>query len=137
MMRLRRHEMNHGKMSPEEIMLCKFRREPCSVYMKWLSEEGKNREVVYVKGRYDNLIHTLTAAGDIPLFPAGRHFKISPDSPLVKARSRYPITDAGLGPLIKRFTRMVDLARRATSAKERNLQGQGEAGPNTIAISSR
>jgi len=116
-MRLRRREMSHGKLSPDEIMLCKFRREPCSVYMKWLGEVARNREVVYVKGKYKNVIHTLTAAGDIPLIPAGYHFKVSPDSALYKAHSRYPITDAGLGPVIGRFTRMVELAEKGDASE--------------------
>lgn len=105
--RLRRREVVNGEHRPEEIMLMKFRKEPWSVYFKWLGNEGKGREVVYVKGRHGNQIHTLTAAGDIPLIPAGRRIKVAPDGILVKSKSRHPITDAGLGSLIESFGRLV------------------------------
>lgn len=106
-LRMRRREVVGNHARPEEVMLFKFRQQPWSVYFKWLGTEGKGREVVYVKGRYDNALHTLTAAGDIPLLPAGRHIKVSPDGVLVKSKSRYPITEAGLGGLIERFGRVV------------------------------
>src|SRR5207302_5408253 len=94
-LRLRRREVVGNQSRPEELMLFKWRKEPWSVYFKWLGTEGKGREVVFVKGRYDNLLHTLTAAGDVPLLPAGKRFKVSPDGFLVKSKSRYPITEAG------------------------------------------
>ncbi len=106
-LRLRRREVVGNQSRPEEVLLFKFRKEPWSVYFKWLGNEGKGREVVYVKGRYDNALHTLTAAGDIPLLPAGRHIKVAPEGVLVKSKSRYPITEAGLGGLIERFGRLV------------------------------
>jgi hypothetical protein len=102
-MRLRRREVVNGKQRPEELMLCKFRQEPFSVYFKWLGPEAKGREAVYVKGRPGNEIHTLTAAGDVPLMPGGQRFSISADSVMVKSKSRYPITEAGLGNSIRKF----------------------------------
>jgi hypothetical protein len=65
--RLRRKEQINGKDKPEEIMLIKFRKQPWSVYFKWLGTEGAGREVVYVKGRNEDKIQTLLAAGDVPL----------------------------------------------------------------------
>ncbi len=50
-LRLRRREVVGTTSRPEEILLLKWRREPTSVYLKWLGNEGKGREVVYVKGR--------------------------------------------------------------------------------------
>lgn len=111
-MRLRRREVVAGKARPEELILVKFRREPWSVYFKWIGKEAKGREVVYVKGRPGNEIHTLTAAGDVPLLGAGQRFSISADSPLVKSRSRYPITEAGLGTTIQKFGVIVEGAEK-------------------------
>jgi Protein of unknown function (DUF1571) len=110
--RMKRREVVAGKNRPEEIVLVKFRQEPWSVYFKWLGNEGKGREVVHVKGRYDNQIHTLTAAGDVPLLPGGQRFSVSPDSPLIKAKSRHPITEAGLGSLIDRFGKLIAAAEQ-------------------------
>lgn len=94
-------------------MLFKFRREPFSVYFKWLGEEGKGREVVYVRGRYEDKIHTLLAAGDVPLMPAGRKVALSPDNPLVQAASRHPITHAGICYLVGKYAQLAaaNLAR--------------------------
>jgi hypothetical protein len=112
MMRLRRREVVGGKARPEELMLVKFRQEPWSVYFKWIGPEAKGREVVYVKGRPGNEIHTLTAAGDVLLLPAGQRFSISADSVLVKSKSRYPITEAGLGSSIHKFGSLVEAVEK-------------------------
>jgi Protein of unknown function (DUF1571) len=108
MMRLRRREVVNGQNRPEELMLAKFRREPWSVYFKWIGEEAKGREVVFVKGRYKDHIHTLTATGDIPLLPAGQRFEVSPESMLVRSKTRYGITDAGLESIIRRYGKIVE-----------------------------
>ena len=90
--RLRRREQINGKDKPEELMLFKFRKQPWSVYFKWLGIEGHNRECIYVKGRYGNLIHTLLAEGDVMLMhrPA-KKISLAPDSVLVRSRSRHAI----------------------------------------------
>jgi hypothetical protein len=106
--RLRRREQINGKDKPEELMLFKFRKTPWSVYFKWLGIEGHNRECVYVKGRYGNMINTLLAEGDVPLMPAGKRISLAPDSALVRARSRHSITDAGIGEMIDKFGQVLD-----------------------------
>jgi hypothetical protein len=111
--RLRQREVIAGKKRPEEIVLLKFRREPWSVYLRWLGGEGKGREVIYVPGRHGNMIHSLTAGVDVPLpGMAGKHIKAAPDSPLVLARCRRPISQTGIGALIDSFGRVVDAIER-------------------------
>ena len=107
-LRLKRREVVNGKKKPEEIILVKFRKEPFSVYLKWVGTEGNQREVVYVKGQHGNQIHTRLAAGDVFLMPAGTRFSLAPDNPLVRANSRHPITEAGLGNLIDQFGLLVE-----------------------------
>jgi hypothetical protein len=101
--RLTRREQVRGRDKPEEVMLFRFRKEPWSVYFKWLSGEGQGREVVYVKGRYEGKLHTLLAAGDMPLMPAGKRIALAPDSMLVRSASRHPVTEAGIGACIARL----------------------------------
>lgn len=113
-LRMRRREVVGNKARPEELIMAKFRREPFSIYLKWVGEEGKGREVAYVKGQYEDMVHTLMAPGDLFLF-AGKHFKVAPDSPLVKSNCRYPITEAGLGPLIARFGRLATAVEKGES----------------------
>jgi hypothetical protein len=110
--RMIRREMVKGEMNPEEVMLFKFRRDPWSIYFKWLGKEGQGREVVFVKGRYEDKIHTLLAAGDIPFVPAGRRMALSPDNILVKAATRHPITTAGIGAMIEKIGEMLTAQER-------------------------
>jgi hypothetical protein len=106
--RLRRRERVGGKDLPEEEMLLKFRKQPFSVYFKWLAGAGKGREVVYVQGKHGNKLHTLVAPGDIPFVSGGQKIALPVDSPLVRARSRHPITAAGIGTAIEQFGNLVE-----------------------------
>jgi hypothetical protein len=110
--RMRRRERINGKERPEELLLFRFRKEPWSVYFKFLGQEGQGREVLYVKGQHGNMIHTLLAAGDVPLMPAGKRMSFAPDSPLVRSASRHPITEAGLGKIIERCGRLLEATER-------------------------
>jgi len=101
--RLVRREVVGGKREPEEVMLFKFRKQPYSVYFKWLGEAAPGREVVYAQGKHDNKIQTLLAAGDVPFMPAGKRMALSPDNILVQSASRYPITRAGFGSSLERL----------------------------------
>ena len=105
--RMRRREQINGRDHPEEIMLLKYRKNPLSIYFKWLGKEGAGREAIYVKGQYDDKLHTLLAAGDVPLMPAGKRLALSPDSSLVRSSSRHSITEAGIGNLIERYGNLV------------------------------
>jgi hypothetical protein len=107
-MRLRRREIVQDRKKAEELILVKFRTEPFSVYLKWLGPEAHGREVVYVKGQYDNLIHTKIAAGDVLLLPAGKRFSLAPDSFLARSNSRHPITEAGFAHLVHQFGDVVE-----------------------------
>jgi hypothetical protein len=109
--RMRRREVVQGRQKPEEVLIFKFREKPFSVHFKWLGDEGKGREVVYVRGQFEDKLHVLTAANDIPLTPAGRRLALAPDSMLVRSSSRYPITEAGIGNMIARFGRLLDSVR--------------------------
>jgi hypothetical protein len=110
--RLRRREQVGGKDKPEEVLLFKFRKQPFSVYFKWLGQERKGREVVYVQGRHGNQLHTRLAAGDVLLMTAGRRISLAPDNPLVLASSRHPITDAGVGSLLAHLDQLLQATER-------------------------
>jgi hypothetical protein len=110
--RLTRREQVRGENKPEEVMLFKFRKEPWSVYFKWLGPTGRGREALFVSGQYDNKIQTLLAAGDMPLAPAGKRMSLAPDSILVRTASRHPITEAGLCASVERLGRVLDAVDR-------------------------
>jgi hypothetical protein len=106
--RLTRQEQVNGKDQPREILRLCFRKEPWSVHLVWLEGEGKGREVVYVKGRYDDKLYTRLGPNDGKLLMRpGSRIALAPDSPMVRNSSRHSITDAGIGSLIDRFGALI------------------------------
>jgi hypothetical protein len=110
--RFRRREQVNGRDKPEELMYVRFRKQPFSIYFKWLGKEAAGREVIYVKGQYEDKLHTLLAAGDMPFTPAGKRIALAPDSPLVRSSSRHTIHEAGIGVLINGFGGLVEAAEK-------------------------
>jgi hypothetical protein len=111
--RLRRREQVDGKQRPEELILFKFRLEPASIYMKWLGNEAKNRELIYVKGQHDDMLHVFLAANDPSGLSAnGRRTVMRPDSPSGLGKERYPVCETGVAALIARFGKLVDAVER-------------------------
>ena len=91
-----KREVVKGTALPQDEMLYRFRKEPLSVYMKILSDEGKGREVMYVKGQFDNDMHVITGKGDTFL-GTGIKTTVEPDSRQAAAKSRRRIYEAGFG----------------------------------------
>jgi hypothetical protein len=115
--RFTRREVINGKKEPEELILFKFRKTPFSVYFKWLGQTGEGREVVYVKGQHGNKIHSLLAAGDVPLMPAGMRMALAPDSVLVQSASRHSITDAGFGSALESILHLQTAVSRGDNSR--------------------
>jgi hypothetical protein len=115
--RLRRREQVKGKDQPEELILFKFRKQPWSVYFKWLGPEGQGREVVYVKGQHGGMIHSLLAAGDMPLAPAGKRMALAPDNIFVRSASRHAITEAGIGVMVEKFGQALEAQERGENKR--------------------
>lgn len=106
--RLKRRESVNGTKLPEEMILVKVRRDPFSVYLKWLGTVGKGRETIFVRGKYNNEMQVLLAANDaFPFSPAGMRWALSPNDKQVKAKSRHPITATGFGSLIEQYGKVV------------------------------
>lgn len=95
--RMVRREMVSGKQHPEELMAFQYKKNPYSIHFKWLGQEGKGREVVYVEGKFDDKIQTRLAAGDIPFMPAGKRMSFTVDNPLVRSASRHSVREASFG----------------------------------------
>ncbi|MFO0844222.1 MAG: DUF1571 domain-containing protein [Gemmataceae bacterium] len=110
--RLTRREVVRGERRPEEVILFKFRETPWSAYMKWLGEEGRGREGLYVKGQHGDRVHVRLAGGDMPFVPAGRRMALAPDGALLRSASPHPITEAGLGASIAKVGEVVSALGR-------------------------
>jgi hypothetical protein len=104
----RREQVGDKPVDPEQTILFKFRKQPWSVHLKWLSKEGLGREVVYVRGQHQGKLHTKLAAGDMPFMPAGKRLSLMPDNPLVRSSTRHPITEAGIAASVERLAALVE-----------------------------
>jgi Protein of unknown function (DUF1571) len=104
---LTRREQVNGKDQPEEEIQFQFRARPFSVHFQWVGKVAQGREVVFVQGQYDGLIHTRMGKGDLgALFI--RRTNLPPDDPKVRAFSRHSITEAGFGHLLQQFGQILD-----------------------------
>jgi len=110
--KLTRREVVKGRLSPEEVMRYRFRKAPFSVHLKWIGKESTGREMIYVQGRHDDKMQILTADGDMPLTRAGARLAFSPDSFMVRSRSRHSIREAGLEVGLERLRQAMELRQR-------------------------
>jgi hypothetical protein len=88
------------QLGPDNVIQMKFRKEPFSIGLRW--QEPKNlagQEAYYVAGRSDNKLR-VKGAGPLGLFG---FVSLDPEDSRVKANSKYPITQAGIGNLIARY----------------------------------
>ncbi len=90
-----KQERVEGKLSQEETIFLKFKK-PFKVYMKWIKAPFKGREALYVEGWNNNRVKVheggLLGLVTVNLDPQGRQ---------AMQGNRHPITDTGLGNLIK------------------------------------
>lgn len=105
--RLKRREVVNGVKQTEELIAVKLRREPFSVHLAWIGKEAKGRETIYVHGKFDNKMQVMLAPNDPIAFLMGGKMAVALDNPMVKSRSRYPITTTGFGSIIERYGQMV------------------------------
>jgi outer membrane lipoprotein-sorting protein len=104
-----KQERVKGWLKTEEIVYLKFKK-PFKVYMKWIEDPGKGREILYVDGWNDNRILVRD-----PGFLGVVIMNLRPQGPLAIKGSRHPITEAGLEHLVKMFG---DNIRKGLRSKE-------------------
>lgn len=98
--RFRRREVVNGKQEPEDLLEFKFRKAPLSIFFKWIGGPLVGRELIYVKGKYNNELQIRTGKGD-PI--AGFRTSLDPQSARATANSRRTVPEAGIGNLIESF----------------------------------
>jgi len=97
------------KLGDEEKILLRIREVPFSVYMEWVGKVHKGRKVIYVQGWNKNRMKIkLDGLAGILLPP----IDLSPNSILIRDHSRHPITNAGIGNLIKSLVSQFELAKK-------------------------
>lgn len=92
---LHKRERVGGTLLPEEVILLKFK-QPFKVYLRWVGERFNGRELLYVDGENDGRLKVreggLLGVAALDLRPTGA---------LAMRGNRHPITEAGLGSLVR------------------------------------
>ena len=91
----RKQEHVNGKLKEEETIFLKFKK-PFKVYMKWIKDPYKGREVLYVEGWNENRIK-IREAGLLGMVT----LNLDPNSSLAIKGNRHAITESGLGHLVR------------------------------------
>jgi hypothetical protein len=106
-----------GKLLPEETILLKFKK-PFSLYMKWIKAPYKGSELLYVTGWNEDRIRAHR--GGLLRFITR---DLDPRDPGLMAGNLRPVTDMGIGQLVK--TVAVNM-RKAINAGELGFSAKGE-----------
>lgn len=90
-----KQERIEGKLKEEVTVLFKFKK-PFKVYMKWIKDPHKGRELLYVEGWNKNhmMVHESGITGIVTV-------NLNPRGSLAMEGNRHPITDSGLDHLMK------------------------------------
>lgn len=106
-----------GKLLPEETILLKFKK-PFSLYMKWIEAPYKGSELLYVAGWNENRVRAHR--GGLTRFITR---DLDPGDPGLMAHNLRPVTDLGIGQLVKIVAVNV---RTAINAGELGFSERGE-----------
>jgi hypothetical protein len=106
-----KQERVHGSLTPQDIILMKFRQRPFSVNMQWLSpRETAGQEVSFIYGQNGNQMRVR--------FPRGlkkallNYVNVDPFDRRVMERSRHNIYEAGIGNLIEQTIKSMEMEKR-------------------------
>lgn len=88
-----KQEYVDGKLLPEETIFLKQRKIPFSVYMKWVEEPHKGREVLFLEGKYEDKLMAHEGSGVKKLLGT---LALNPEGNMAMKDSRHPVTDAGI-----------------------------------------
>lgn len=113
-----KREVVKGKELPAEEAVYRFRGDPLSVHIRVIGDVGTGREVMWVKGQNDNKMTLVTGKGDNILLGAGKKMTMDADDPLVMAKSRYRIYEAGMQRPIGALTKFVEQAENGKRKAE-------------------
>lgn len=98
-------------LTPPERIQVWFRRAPFSVRMKWLDEDVKYGESVFVRGQFDDQVRFVTRRWSPPLLPPPQVNRVAVNVPAMFGEARRPVTDFGLELLMERTLAAFTAAR--------------------------
>jgi hypothetical protein len=89
---LYKHDRVNGKLFPEEKIFMKWMA-PQYIYMRFEQGEQKGQELIYVRGRNDDLM-TVSPGGAMGMMT----LDIAPDSDMALKKNRHTVPEVGIGP---------------------------------------
>lgn len=99
-------EQMNGKLLPPDSFQLSKRREPFAVRMEWSQGKEAGREVIFSPVYTNGMIQIRMPKGLIP------RISMSPESPLVRSKSRHPISEAGADSVVDRLRSTLDLHKQ-------------------------
>lgn len=110
-----KRERIDGSLGEMQHISLDVRHEPFSVYMKWKNYD-KGRQLLFVPEENDGMAHVRLGGFKGRLLGA---MKIAPDGPKAMAESRYPITEAGVLPIVRKMLeyRRADLKKTGVTCQ--------------------
>ncbi len=103
-----KQEYVRNKMRRMETIFMKHKKEPHSVYMKWIEKPYRNRECLYSEGKYDNKLKAHEGHGIKSWFGT---LSLNPKGGRAMKGNRHPITEAGIFNTIDKIKKDFELAR--------------------------
>ncbi len=98
-----------GRLRKPETTFLKFQK-PFSIYMKWIKNPDKGKEVIYVEGAHNGKI--LAHLGGVIGLLTPTTFRLEPTHPMAMGGNLKPITKAGLGNMIGALLAIYQLAEK-------------------------
>ncbi|MBM4072889.1 MAG: DUF1571 domain-containing protein [Planctomycetes bacterium] len=114
---LLKQERMRGRMQDQNIILMKFRAQPFSVYMRWLSPQpSAGQEVAFIYGRNNNQMRVHFASG---LKSTIGWKSVDPNDRRVFEQSRHNIYEAGIGNMIEQLIQSLEKERQRNKTQVR------------------
>lgn len=117
-----------NKMRRTETIFMKHKKEPHSVYMKWIKKPYKDRECLYCGGKYDNKLKAHEGHGFKSWFGT---LSLNPKGGRAMKGNRHPITESGIFNTIDKIKKDFESARKHPEHnvsyerfEEREIHGQ-------------
>ena len=85
-----RDERVGGELLPMETMFLKHRGPGVCIYMKWIEEPHRGREVIYCEGKYDGRMRVHEGSG----LASWLSLSLDPRGSLAMRHARRPVTEA-------------------------------------------
>jgi hypothetical protein len=105
-------ELVKGRKIVQEMDM-KFRTKPFSVYFHYRTGPEKDRQAIYVEGKYGNNL----VVKEVGIKALAGPMQLKPEGAMVMAENRYPVTNVGIGNILEKALKVWDRESRLENAE--------------------